>query len=219
MRGRERRSGAFRNGQQIDVNLLGRTKNDGTLDHVLQFTDVAGPRIRLNRIESGFCESSRRTPIVGGIAQQKTFREQSEIFRPLAQRRHDDRDDIQAIQQIFAERVLFDHVGEIAIGRGDDAHVRAPRDRVADAFVFAILDEAQQFRLQRKRHIADFIEKQSAAFGLIDATQFIFGSAGKRAFFVTEQFALEQLGRKRRAIHCHEIFFRTRDCNDGSSWH
>src|SRR6202000_2300108 len=42
---------AFRNRQQIDVDLLFRAQDHRALDDVLQFADVARPRIRLDRIE------------------------------------------------------------------------------------------------------------------------------------------------------------------------
>ena len=164
----------------------------------------------MNRIERGLAESARRPAITSGVAQQETFRQSGQILRTLTQRRHVDADHVETIKQILSELAVLHHLAQIAIGRSDQAHVGATGDRVADALVFAILDEAQQLWLQRQRHIADLVEKQRAAFGLIHAAQLVFDRAGEGAFLVPEQFAFQQLGRQRRTVDRNELFLRTR---------
>ena len=53
--------------------------------------------------------------------------------------------------------------------------------------------------------LANFIEKNRAAVRLLEPADAAFVRAGKRAAFVTEQFALEQRRRQRRAMHRYEL--------------
>ena len=56
------------------------------------------------------------------------------------------------------------HIREqIAIRRGEDTHVDAPRPVLTDAPHLAFLQDAEQFDLHGRRYIADFVEEQRAA--------------------------------------------------------
>ncbi|MNH33538.1 hypothetical protein D3C79_940640 [compost metagenome] len=103
-------------------------------------------------------------------------------------------DDVQAIQQVFAEAAFTHHLFEVEVGGGEDPHIGATGDRVADALVFLVLDEAQQFGLQGQWEIADFVEEKRAPISLIDSPQGAFAGAGEGAAGVAEQLAFHQLG-------------------------
>jgi len=63
------------------------------------------------------------------------------------------------------------------MGRGDDAHICADRDASADCGVFPFLQHAEQAGLRLGRHVADLVEKQRAAFRLLeDRTWYPVGS-------------------------------------------
>ena len=49
--------------------------------------------------------------------------ERRDVLRALAQRRHADRQHVQAVVQVLAEALLLDGLQQIDVGRGDDAHV------------------------------------------------------------------------------------------------
>src|SRR5262245_59466808 len=51
--------------------------------------------------------------------------QQWDVLRPLAQRRHAHGKDIEAIEEIGAERLRLDQGREIAVGRGDQPRLRA----------------------------------------------------------------------------------------------
>jgi len=78
-------------------------------------------------------------------------------------RRHGDRKDIQPVPQIFPESAFGDLLLQIAIGGGDDADIDFDRAGAAHALELAILDHAQQLRLQFQRQFADFIQKEGGA--------------------------------------------------------
>ena len=83
---------------------------------------------------------------------------------------------------------------------GDDAHVAADRDVVADALEHALLQHAQQLHLHRRAHVADLVEEQRAALGDLEAALAGGDRAGEDAFLVAEQLALEQVGGNRAAV-------------------
>ena len=89
---------------------------------------------------------------------------------------------------------------EVLVRGGDDAHVRLHRCVPADAVVLAVGEHAQQAHLQIGRHVADLVEEQRAALGLLEATAARGLRAGERAALVTEQLGLEQVLRNRRRV-------------------
>ena len=85
------------------------------------------------------------------------------VFAPLAQRRDDEMNDVDAIEQILAKLPLADELAQVAIRRGDDADIRRHRHALgADLLDFARLEEPQQQALHPQRHLADFVEEDGA---------------------------------------------------------
>ena len=72
------------------------------------------------------------------------MREKRNVLGPLAQRRNRQRDDIQAIEQIFAKTSASDLRLEVTIRRGDQTHVGLTLARLAEPLVGAVVEESQQ---------------------------------------------------------------------------
>ena len=119
-------------------------------------------------------------------------RQRRDVAAALAQRRQQDVDDVQAIEQILAEATLGDLLLQVAVGRGDQADVGRDGLIATHAFELAFLQHAQELHLGRRRDVADFVEEQRAAVGLLEATLASAIRAGVRAALVAEQLALEQ---------------------------
>ncbi len=88
--------------------------------------------------------------------------------RPLAERRHAHADDGEAVVEVVAEAALVDLALEVAVRRRDDAHVDALRCDVADAPDLALLERAQELRLELERELADLVEEDRAAVGRLE---------------------------------------------------
>ena len=82
----------------------------------------------------------------------------------------------------------------------DDAHVGLDRGAAADGGVFALLQHAQQARLRLHRHVADLVEEQRAALGLLEAAGGAGVGAGEGAALMAEQFGLNEVARDRRHV-------------------
>jgi hypothetical protein len=134
-----------------------------------------------------------------------------DVIAAVAQRRHFDLPDVDAIQEVFAERALGDHVLQVAIGRGDHAHVHARGWRVgAHRHHFAVLEEAQQHRLHAQAHLADFVEEDGALVGLLQLPHLVAIGAGEAALHVAEELALEQRLGDAGAVERDEALWRAR---------
>ena len=78
----------------------------------------------------------------------------------------------------------------------------------AEALEAPFLEHAQQLGLCHQRHVADFIEEERAAVGKLQAPRLAIVGAGEGAFFVAEDFRLEQAVGQGRAVDRLEIFGR-----------
>jgi hypothetical protein len=70
-----------------------------------------------------------------------------DVARALAQRRQHDREHVQPVVEVLAERAVGDLLLEIAVRRRHDAHVDLDRLGAADPFELALLQHAQQLDL------------------------------------------------------------------------
>src|SRR5262249_13786187 len=124
-----------------------------------------------------------------------------DIVPAVAQGGNVDWENIEPVIEVAAERAIGDEAAQICIGRGDDAHVHADGSRGAEAFELLLLKDAQKFRLQFERGIANFVEKNCALVGKFETADFLADRAGKGAALMTEEFAFEKAGRNCRAIN------------------
>ncbi len=132
------------------------------------------------------------------------------IFRARAQRRQLDANDVEAVIEVFAEHAARDAILQVLVSGGDHAHIHANRRLTADAIELAFREHAEQSGLQRRRHVADFVEEQRAAVRLLEAAAPLRIRAGERALLVAEQLGLEKIRRNRRRIQRNERLRRTR---------
>ena len=122
----------------------------GAFDDVFQFAHIAGPVIAGQHVDGRRRNSPDVLRVFLGILLQKVIAKQQQIGLSLAQRRNEDREDIQSIVEILAERSLGDGCLKILIGCRDQTHIGVQRFGAADAFELAFLNDAQQFHLRRQ---------------------------------------------------------------------
>src|SRR5947207_486788 len=69
--------------------------------------------------------------------------QQGNVFATLSQRRDADRKYIQTVEQIAAKFTIRDHLLQVSVGRSDKPDIDSSRVRAAQAFEFALLQNAQ----------------------------------------------------------------------------
>ena len=127
--------------------------------------------------------------------------EQRDVLAARAQRRRGDRDDVEAVEEVLAEAPGGDLGAQIAVGRGDDAHVGAARCRRRRGSYSPSCSTRRSFTCTDGRELADLVEEERAARGLArSARRACATRAGERAALVAEELALEDRLGDRRAV-------------------
>ena len=122
---------------------------------------------------------------------------------PLAKRRQKYRHDVQTIVEVLAKRAVADHLGQIAVGGGNQADIDVAFVGIADFFDLFRLQRPQQFSLGFHAQVADFVEEQRALVGGLEQPLLRGDGPAERAFHVAEQLAFQQ--RRGQALQSQAI--------------
>ena len=175
----------------------------GALDRVLELACVARPALgdepRKPLVAHGQRAPQATPDLHGEVAGQGR-----DVLPPLGERREVDGDHVEAIEQIHPEPARGRLPREVLGRGGEQAHVHAPGPPVADAADLALLQHAQQLRLERQRQLADLVEQQRAAVRLLEQARPVSRGARERPLHVAEQLGLEQRVGDRGAVHRDE---------------
>lgn len=106
---------------------------------MLQFADISGPCVTLQRPHRPLGESHARTAIALCGLLEKVRGETRNVLGSVAERRHNDRKDAQAIEQISTETAGCDILLQIPIGCRDHTDVHASRSVITHSFKAAIV--------------------------------------------------------------------------------
>ena len=140
---------------------------------------------------------------LGGLAQE-VLGQVRQVGEPLAKRRQVELHHAEAEGEVVAERALAHHGLEVAVRRGDHAHVDLDRVVGPDADHLAGLERAQQVGLRREGHVADLVQEERAAGRRLEAALAAGGRAGEGPLLVAEELALEHALRERGAVERDE---------------
>ena len=127
-----------------------------------------------------------------------------QIVAVLAQGRHVQPTDVEAIQQVGAEAAGRHFAVQVAVGGREHAHVDLGRAVRTDTLHLPLLQRAQQLRLHVQRQFADLVEEQTGPVGDLELAEPVRGCTRERALAVAEQFALDDRLGQCRAIHVHQ---------------
>src|SRR3569833_528288 len=128
----------------------------------------------------------------------------AEIRAALCERRYRDPEPGEAREQVVTERLLGDHVVEVAVRRRDDAQIDRDGAGAADRHDLALLEHAEHRRLRAAGQIADLVEEQRPAVGRADEAGVVGLGARERALLVAEQLALDEVLGERTAVDRYE---------------
>ncbi len=181
----------------------------GPFHAVLQFPHVARPVARQHDLERLGTQHQVTVVLAIEFLQEK-LGQQRDIVAPLAQRRQKDRDHVDAVVQVGAEFAPGHRLLEILVGGTDQPHIHLDGFVAAHPLELPFLQHAQEFGLESRRDLADLVEKQGAAMGQLETPLAFGGGAGEGAFFVPEQFGLQQGFGQRGTIERDERPFAAR---------
>ncbi len=180
------------------------------LEQVAELAQVAGPRVVDQRVQRGARHPHPRTAELAADPDQQAVGQDRDVLGALAQRRHAQRQRSDPEVQVAAEPLRGDQSVQIVVGRGDQAHRDRALADVAEPAEPLVLQDLEQLGLDREVHVADLVEKQDPA--VRDLQQAGLGRHRTRECpsLVTEQLALQELPRQRRAVEIDECFLPAR---------
>ena len=117
-------------------------QHHGAEQRVFELADVARPVEGREHAQRLRRDQADALALFGGKARQEMPGQRRDVGGAVAQRRHRDREDVQAIEQVFAKAPGFDVGDQVAIGGGDDADVDLDGFARADRLDLALLDRA-----------------------------------------------------------------------------
>src|SRR5688572_1876439 len=191
-------------GQIPRLDVAGLAHEHRALDGVLELAHVAGPAVA----DQQMVGRRRDRPHAAAVALvelgEEMVAEQRHVFRALAQRRHLQRDRVDAEVEVLAQAAVAQRVLELDVRVADQAEVHPDQPIAADRAVLALLQHTKELRLQVGRHLANLVEEQRPALGHLEEPHLVAGGARERAFAVPEQLALDELGGNGRAVDLDE---------------
>src|SRR4029077_13532186 len=90
------------------------------------------------------------------------------------------------------------------MSRRNHTHVDAMRAATSQTLELLLLQNPQQFRLQRQRNIPYLIEEQCPFVGHFETPNFLSDGSGEGALFVPEEFTFQQIKGNGGTVHPYE---------------
>ena len=202
-RGRLLGNGHGRPGQPFLAHQRAGLHHIGALHGVAQLAHIAGPAV-LRKLLEGRCRELLGLALALGDGLHEMLRKQRNVGQALAQRRQLDGEDVQAVQQVFAQLAAGHGLVGAAVGGGDHAHIGLQRLGGAHAHEAAGLQHAKQLDLQLHRHFRDFVQKQRARGRALEKALVLAVGAGEAALFVAKDLAFDQVRRNGPAVDRQE---------------
>ena len=117
--------------------------------------------------------------------------EKRNVALSRAKRRDLDLDHRESVVEVLTKHRAFFARTDALVRRRDDPRAARQRLGPADALEAAVLQNAQELRLQRTVEVADLVEEQRARSGRLEAPGTACGGARECAFLVAEELALQ----------------------------
>ena len=143
-------------------------QDQNAFHYVAQLADVAGPRLDLQGGVSVVGQAPARQARGDAEAVQIIVDEVGDVLAPLAETRHAQGHDIEAMEQILAQAAGGDLLTQVAAGGGDDANVHLNVRVAADPAESLIDQNPQQPALGLPRHLGDLVDVERPAVGPLE---------------------------------------------------
>src|SRR5262249_56837343 len=101
---------------------------------------------------------------------------------------------VEPVVEVLAQLAVLDELDHVAVGGRDQPEIDLDRPLGPDRVDFAGLQRAQQLDLRFERQLADLVEKQRAAIGLLEFADALVARTGAGALFMPEQTPFTEIG-------------------------
>ena len=195
------------NGQVRGQNIVFVAEDHRLFHHVFQLADVARPVVVLHGLEGGGREYFLKTVFLVGLPQEG-LDQGHHVARPFPERRDLDGNDVEAVVEILPEGLFVDHIQQIPVGSGDDAHVDRDGPGAAHPGDLHFLQHPQQMDLHLQGQVADLVEENGSVVGALKDAHFSLPlGSGEGPPLVSEELAFDERGRDGAAVDADEALF------------
>ena len=94
-----------------------------------------------------------------------------DIVLPLPERRDGHHDDVQAVEEVLPEGPLLHPLLQVPVRRTDHPDIGAERLVPAETLELMLLEEAEEFDLDRLRQLADLVKEKGPSVRLLEAAR------------------------------------------------
>src|SRR6266436_3041802 len=179
-------------------------KDDGAFHQILQLANVARPGIPLESSHGFRRNAVDLLPHAAAKHLHEMRDKRGNVLPPFSERRQQDGEDVQAIVQVTPKLTASYHLRQIPIGCSYQADIHFVGATTAQSLELLLLQHAQQLRLQLRRDVAYFVQKQRAFVSHFEAPDLLRDGSGEGALLMTEQFAFLQIHWNRRAVQLNK---------------
>src|SRR5690606_3357244 len=86
-----------------------------------------------------------------------------DVAPSLTQRAEEDSQDVETVVEIPTELTQLNLFTQIPVGGGDDPHVHSQHFFAPDTAELAFLEDPEELRLRRERHLTDLVEEDGTS--------------------------------------------------------
>ncbi|MPM39907.1 hypothetical protein SDC9_86543 [bioreactor metagenome] len=174
------------------------------LHHVAQLPHVALPVVFLHALDNLRRHGFVLVVFVVEPVEKKQAQGQN-VLPALAQGRDGDGNHVEPVVKILPKGAVPHHFGQIPVGGGNKAHVDALGPHAPHTGHLLRLQHPQKLYLKGERNFSNLVQKHGAAVRRLQKSDLSgAGSAGKRALFIAEQLAFQQVFRNGPAVDRHQ---------------
>lgn len=132
--------------------------------------------------------------------------EQGDVLLAFAQRWQMQVDEVDAIEEVFAEGLVVDHLTKVGIGGAHHTHVSPFGHAVTQHFVGLVLEHTQEFHLACQFQLTNLIQEDGASLCQCETPCAVALGIGEGTLFVSEHLALKEGCGNAAEVHLHERF-------------
>ena len=182
------------------VQLFARGQDDRPLHHIAELAHIARPVICLEGGHCFFADFRRADALLDRVTGEEMLCKGGNVIASLGERGDLDRNNVQAIEEVFAEPLFLHLRLEVARSGGHHTDIHPDLPCPAHANEALLGKDAQDAGLRRERHVGDLVEIERPAVSRFEQT-----GAHQLAFcFFAEELFLEAFRRDPRGIHDYE---------------
>lgn len=179
-------------GKLRTAHVLAVGEHDRVLDDAAQLADVAREAMGKQHDHRLLGPAGCLAVLRAGDLLAKARDQQGQVGAALAQGRDLGDERREAVPEIAAKGAGLDHRGQVAVGRGDEAHVDGLARGRTDTGDELCVDGREHLGLGGERELANLVEEERAAVRSLKVAVLALLGAGKGASFVSEELAVRE---------------------------